>query len=99
MKEIDKIIAKLREIKPFLAQEYNVTEIGIFGSYARGEQTETSDIDILIEYDRSKKMSLFKFIGLEDFLKSVFNKKVDLVTRKALKPRMGKRILNEVIFV
>jgi len=99
MKDLDKIIEKLREIKPFLAQEYNITEIGIFGSYARGEQTETSDIDILVEYDRSKKMSLFKFIGLEDFLKSVFNKKVDLVTRKALKPRMGKRILNEVIFV
>ena len=99
MKKIDEIIEKIKEIKPQLEKEYNITEIGIFGSYIREEQTESSDIDILIEYDRTKSMSMFKFLGLEEFLSSILNKKIDLVTKKALKPRIGKRILSEIIYV
>ena len=93
-KEIEKLIQKNRKE---LKQKYGLNKIGIFGSYVKGEQDENSDIDILVEVQRP--MGLIKFIKLENYLSEIFGIKVDLVTKKALKPYIGKRILQEVRYV
>ncbi|CAD6494471.1 MAG: Nucleotidyltransferase domain protein [Candidatus Argoarchaeum ethanivorans] len=96
-KKIDQIIMKLRENKPVLKEKYKVKTLGVFGSYVRGEQKEGSDLDILVEFQ--EPVGLFKFMELEEFLGKNTGVKVDLVSRKALKPRIGKYILEEVINV
>ena len=58
--------------------------IGLFGSYVRGEQSNQSDLDVLVELERP--IGFFKFLGLEEYLECLLGLKVDLVTRKALKP-------------
>ncbi len=95
--KIDQIIMKLRENKPVLKEKYKVKTLGVFGSYVRGEQKEGSDLDILVEFQ--EPVGLFKFMELEEFLGKNTGVKVDLVSRKALKPRIGKYILEEVINV
>ncbi|MCD4767866.1 MAG: nucleotidyltransferase family protein [Methanosarcinales archaeon] len=95
--KIDQIIMKLRENKPVLEEKYKVKTLGVFGSYVRGEQQEGSDLDILVEFQ--EPVGLFKFMELEEFLGKNTGVKVDLVSRKALKPRIGKYILEEVINV
>jgi len=95
--KIDQIIMKLRENKPVLEEKYKVKTLGVFGSYVRGEQREGSDLDILVEFQ--EPVGLFKFMELEEFLGKNTGVKVDLVSRKALKPRIGKYILEEVINV
>lgn len=97
MDKVEEIKAKLLEQKPFLTEEYKVKEIGIFGSFARGEQAEESDIDILVEF--SQPIGFFRFIDLEDHLSDILGLKVDLVSKKALKPNIGKNILNELVAV
>ena len=93
----EKIKKILREHKNELRKKYGVKEIGIFGSYLRNEQTIDSDVDILVEFFPSRKMSLLDFVGLEIYLGELLDVKVDLVEKKALKPRIGKRILAEVV--
>ncbi|MCR4315145.1 MAG: nucleotidyltransferase family protein [Planctomycetes bacterium] len=83
--------------RDFLASEFSVKSIGIFGSYSRGEAREDSDVDILVEF--SETPGLFKFIELEEYLEEILGVKVDLVTKNALRPRMAKKILDEVIYV
>ena len=80
-----------------LRERYGVKEIGIFGSFVRGEEREDSDIDILVEFE--KPIGFFKFLELEEYLSNLIGRKVDLVSKKALKPRIGKHILREVIYV
>ena len=87
---------KLKELKPFLADEYFISRIGYFGSYSTGDQTEESDIDILVEF--SKPIG-WKFFTLESYLEKVFGKKIDLVTIGALKHQLKDIILNQVKFV
>ena len=97
MKDIDKIILKLKELKSEIEDRYNVTEIGVFGSFVRDEQTPESDIDILIDYKDGT--SIFTLGGLQYMLSELFNAKVDLVMKKTLKKQIGKQILSEVIYV
>ena len=87
----------LKEQMPFLEKEYNVKTIGIFGSYARNEQEEQSDVDVLVEY--SKTPGFFEFIKLENYLSDILKVKVDLVTKEALKPIIKDNILNETVYV
>ena len=88
---------QLQEHKQELRTRYGVITIGVFGSYVRGEQTESSDIDILVELE--KPMGLVKFIQLERDISRVLGVNVDLTTKKALKPFIGQRILREVSYV
>ncbi len=99
MKKIEEIKEKLKEIKPYLEEKYKVKEIGIFGSYVRGEEKKRSDIDILVEFEENAEIGLLEFINLENFLSDMLDIKVDLVMKKALKPYIGKHILKEVIFL
>lgn len=87
----------LSKHKKDLYDRYKVKEIGIFGSYVRGEQKLRSDVDILVEFDEIP--GLLKFIQLENYLKSILNHKVDLVHKKALRPQLKDIILSEVSYV
>ncbi|MBI5967891.1 MAG: nucleotidyltransferase family protein [Deltaproteobacteria bacterium] len=94
LKEIDEI---LKAHKEELYKKYLVVEIGIFGSIVRGEQKKRSDIDILVEFE--KVPDLLKFINLERYLSRLLKKKVDLVSKKAIRPELKDRILGEVVYV
>jgi uncharacterized protein len=87
----------LYEQKAYLETHFYVKQIGVFGSYVRGEQTDKSDIDILVELNRP--MGFVKFIKLENYLSTLLGRKVDLVSSKALKPYIGQNILAEVKYV
>jgi len=89
------VAERIRFHKPVLKEKFHVGRIGIFGSYARNEQHEGSDIDILVEFTKPVG---FEFIDLKFYLEEIFNKKVDLATVEALKPRIKEEILNEVIY-
>jgi len=97
MNSIDEIIQMIAETKEQLGSEFGVTEIGIFGSVVRGGQDSDSDVDILVEFERP--IGFVKFARLEKRLSELVGMPVDLVTKKALKPHMGKRILEEVRYV
>jgi predicted nucleotidyltransferase len=94
MRKVD-VEQKLKEQKKYLEAHFFVEKIGFFGSYARDEQSEDSDIDILVEFSRPVG---FEFIELKEYLETVFGKRVDLVTENALKPNMKDNVLNEVQF-
>jgi hypothetical protein len=97
MKKTADIISSLQNLKGDLSQRFAVKEIGIFGSVAREEQTERSDIDLLVEF--SKPVSLVTFMRLEYYLSDMLGNKVDLVTFDSLKPMIQPDILSEVIYV
>ncbi len=80
---------------PELSRRYKVKSLGIFGSYLRGEADEESDIDLLVDLEK-ESMTLLEFIALENRLSDLLGAKVDLVERSALKPAIGRRILEEV---
>jgi len=90
------ILLKLKELKPMLYTDYSVKEIGLFGSYSNNTYTENSDIDILVELE---KPIGWKFFSLELYLESIFEKKIDLVTKNALKQQIKDIILNQVTYV
>ena len=92
----NEILSKLAELKPILYKDYSVKEIGLFGSYSENLQSEESDIDILIELE---KPIGWKFFTLEMYLEKVFNKKIDLITKSALKDQIKDGILKQVNFV
>ncbi len=97
MKTLEEIKKGLRKQKPTLTTKYKVKEIGVFGSYVRGTQQPQSDVDILIDFDEYP--SLLEFVGLEDELSEHLGIKVDLVMKSGLKPRIGRHILQEVVYL
>ena len=96
MKSSIAIENKLKELKPFLHQKYFVEKIGYFGSYARSEQNQNSDIDILVSF---KKPLGWEFFDLQEFLENELKIKVDLVSEKALKKQLRQIILKSVKYV
>ena len=94
LKEMEEI---LRGHKEELSKKYKVKEIGMFGSFVRGEQKKRSDIDILVEFQEVP--DLLKFIELERYLTRLLRKKVDLVSKKAIRPELKEIILNEVVYI
>ncbi len=94
---LDEIKRVLRDYKSVLEKKYHVHTLGIFGSYIHNEQAGDSDLDILVDF--SSPISLFEFIDMEEELSELLRIKVDLVSRNALKPFIGRRILSEVQLV
>lgn len=92
-------LSKLKSIlngkKKELAEMFFVSDIFIFGSYAKGTYTEDSDIDILVEI--SKPISLFKFVNLKEYFENILGKKVDLGTPDSLKSIVKEKILSEAV--
>jgi len=97
MKTLEEIKQWLVQNKSLLQERYRVQELGVFGSYVRQEQTESSDVDVLVEF--SETPSLLKFVNLENYLSDNLGVKVDLVHKAGLKPRIGERILAEVVYL
>ncbi len=97
MDTLEELKSKLEAIKPTLKAHYKVETIGIFGSYSRGEQTEKSDLDILVTF--SGPIGLYRFIEVEGFIKKKLGVKVDLVQKGALLPMIKEQILNETVQV
>jgi len=95
----DKIKRILKEHDSELREKYGIKEIGVFGSYMRGEQKKGSDIDILVEFYPDAEMDLITFVELEEHLSDLLGVEVDLVMKSALKPRIGKHILKEVVYI
>lgn len=96
MKTDSEIEKKIQALKPVLTKKYNVRKIGLFGSYAKGEQSETSDVDILIDLQEPLGWAFF---DLKEFLESQLDRPVDLVTRNALKKQLKDKILSQTKFV
>lgn len=94
-REVDIYIKKLQGMLPELKKKYPIKYMGIFGSYIRGEQSPSSDLDILVEFNGS--ITLLGYARLENELSDKLGIKVDLVSKTALKPRIGKHILSEVV--
>ena len=93
----DEIRKKIDSQLPYLRQKYCVKRLGIFGSVVRDEQRKGSDVDMLVEF--TSPIGFFDFIRLEDFLAETLNQKVDLVSKKALKPAIKDDVLKETIYV
>ena len=93
----DIIKKKINEQLPILKEKYHIKKIGVFGSAIRDDFKEGSDIDVLAEFD--SPVGFFDFIRLENFLSGILNRKVDLISRKALKPAIKDEILKETIYV
>ena len=94
---LNDILAKLRACLPEVKKEFGVKSLGVFGSYVTGRARKSSDLDILVEFDRVP--GFFEFIRLEEHLSEVVGRKVDLVMASALKPNIGRRILEEVVAI
>ncbi len=82
MYTLDQILQILKEKKPDLQKRYPISELGVFGSYARGDYNEDSDIDILVDFN--DRIGI-RFISLAHELEDTFNSKIDLVSRKGIK--------------
>ena len=87
---------KLKALKPTLSTKFYVDQIGYFGSFARNEQTDSSDIDIIVAFNKPLGWAFF---DLQYLLEKELNRKVDLVSINALKKQLKETILNEVKFV
>ena len=97
MRDVESIKRLLLQNKDELRQKFEVKTIGVFGSYVRGEQKLSSDVDILVEFQ--EPVGLFEFMKLENYLSDLLGVKVDLVSKKALKPHIGEHIMQEVIMI
>jgi predicted nucleotidyltransferase len=96
MKDLASIKKVLAEIKPELERRFHVSAIGVFGSFARGEQKPGSDIDIIVDFSRSIGI---EFIDLADFIEGKLHSRVDLVSRKGIKHPYLQSIEKEIAYV
>ena len=97
MKNLKEIKNILDQYKEEIKDRFFVEELAVFGSYAKNKQNPKSDLDILVTF--KKPIDLFKFIELENYLSKLLKIKVELVTKRALKPNIGKQIFKEMIKV
>jgi hypothetical protein len=97
MTEVQAIMNEIKKNMPYFTEKYKVKTIGVFGSYVRGEQKKKSDVDVLVEFH--EPISLLEFVALERELSERIGKKVDLVMKTVLKPRIGENILKEVVYI
>lgn len=97
MRNRNDIIGILNSLKSEIRDIYKAEIIGIFGSYARGEQNKYSDVDILVRFYEGA--ILFDLVGLSDLLEDKLKIKVDIVSERALRPELKDQILKEVVII
>ena len=97
MYSLQELKSSILSLKPFMQENYDVNEIYIFGSYARKDQNEDSDIDLLVDF--KKTPDLLTFIEMEEFLSKKLKHDVDLVPKRKLKPQLRDMILKEAIAI
>lgn len=96
MQSKNEIIEKLSELKPILSKKYNVKTIGLFGSFTDDTFTDQSDIDLLVELNTPTGWNI---ISLEIFLEEVFKRKIDLVTKNAIREPLRNNIYKNIQFI
>ena len=89
------LLIKLKELRPIIAARYKAKEISLFGSFVRGEQSASSDIDVLVEFE--EEADLFDLIGLSLHLEEELQRKVDVIPRRALREELRESVLQEVV--
>jgi predicted nucleotidyltransferase len=94
-KSLEEIKVELEALKPTLRKRFKVDTIDIFGSYARGEQTEKSDLDILVTY--SEMVDLLLVAGLRRYLRRKLNVKVDVISKEFLNKHIRRQVLEEAV--
>ena len=94
--DTNEVITKLRQVKPYLQQQYAVKSVGLFGSFADGTHTDYSDVDIVVEFERPVG---WRFFTLEKYLEQMLDRKIDLVTANALKEQIKPSILSQVQYI
>lgn len=97
MNNTPEIINLLKDLKNYLSEKYKVKEIGIFGSIIREERTETSDIDVLVDFEMGA--DLLDLVGLGQFLEEKLGCKVDVIPKRALRKEIREYVLQEVVRV
>ena len=95
-RSLEEALKMLNENKNELARRFKVQKIGVFGSFSRKENIETSDIDILVTF---REPVGWEFVDLAQYLEALLDMRVDLVTPDALRPRSREDILREVVYV
>lgn len=93
--EMEDILAKLKKLKPIITARYKAKEIGLFGSFVRGEQSVSSDIDVLVEFEEGA--DLFDLIGLALYLEEALQREVDVVPKRVLRAELQQSVLREVV--
>ncbi len=93
------ILTYLSNNKELFYKQFSIVKIGIFGSFARDEQTEKSDIDIIIEMSDNEDDMFGKRLGLKEFISKHFSRSVDVCYEKAIKPMFKPLIFKDVIYV
>ncbi|PKL40552.1 MAG: nucleotidyltransferase [Spirochaetae bacterium HGW-Spirochaetae-1] len=91
------IVNTLRSSKKYMQDTYNITKLGVFGSFARGDERADSDVDILVEFALTPGMK--EFFGVEEYIENLLKRKIDLVREKGIRPELKENILSEVIFI
>ena len=99
MNKLDIFRTCLQAKKADLKAEYHIKQLGIFGSYVRGEAKLNSDLDLLVEFEPEYHFGLLTFSHLENYLNELLGVNVDLVIKDSLKPKIGQQILSEVIYI
>ena len=94
----DEMVAYLKKNKSFFYDRFGVTRMGIFGSFVRGEQTRSSDIDMIVEIEKGRK-NIHSFLQLRRFLEKELAKKIDLGFEHSLKPIVRDKIKEQIIYV
>lgn len=97
MGKIADFLKRLEEHGDFIRKNFGVKKIGIFGSFARGEEKRGSDVDILVEFAEGRK-TFDNYMELKFFLENLFGRDVDLVTSTSIKPRLKENIKGEVAY-
>ena len=98
-REFETIKQKIALNKEYLQKTYGVEEIGVFGSFARGDNDEKSDVDISIELNHKVPVGLFGFARMQFYLEDLLGKKVDLVIKSGIKSLIRERILSQLIII
>ncbi len=93
----EQIYETLQQCLTKLQEQYQVKTLGVFGSYVRGEATKNSDLDVLVEFDG--ELTFRNYMDLKFFLEDLFKRKVDLVIKEDIKPKIREQILGETVYV
>jgi len=98
MKSRDQILAFLKQNKKLFRDRYHIIRIGLFGSYAHGEQNVNSDIDLLVEFEDNTQDLYDLKLQLKDFFQKSLGIEIDICREKYIKPRIKKSILKETVY-
>ena len=97
MKELSAIKKIIRDHKALLSDRYNIRQIGVFGSYARGDTHSGSDVDVIVEF--SEPISLIQLVSLENYLSGIVGVKVDVVPKEDIRGELKDTILKEAVYL